>query len=118
MNQLISSCLWKALVGTVQRPGVSFLGEAKGAYVNVVASAADLSELEQKVTLALNELGLDLIEMDDAVVLPLTLSKAQVSEEVITMAKTVGKLDSVAFGTFYVFDEIPDGNQSAHEPRS
>ena len=109
MGQMVRSCLWKILVGTIQRPGVSFLGEAKGAYVNVVASAADLSELEQKVKLALDELGLELIEMDDAEVLPLTLSKARISEEVITMAKTVRKLDSVAFGTFYVFDETPDG---------
>src|SRR5215467_317381 len=102
---MVKSCLWKTLVGTVQRPGVSFLGEAKGAYVNVVASAADISELEQKVKLALDELGLDLVEMDEAEVLPLTLSKASVSEEVLTMAKTVRRLDSVAFGTFYVFDE-------------
>jgi len=108
---MIRSCLWKTLVGTVQRPGVSFLGEAKGAYVNVVVSAADISELEQKVKLALDELGLDLIEMDEAEVLPLALSKARVSEEVLTMAKTVRKLDSVAFGTFYVFDDTPDENQ-------
>jgi hypothetical protein len=105
---MVRSCLWKTLVGTVQRPGVSFLGEARGAYVNVVASAADLSELQQKVKLALDELGLDLIEMDDAEVLPVVLSKARVSEEVITMAKTVRKVDSVAFGTFYVFDETPE----------
>ena len=104
MSQPVRSCLWKALVGTVQRPGVSFLGEAKGAYVNVVASAADLPELEQKVKLALDELGLDLLEMDDAEILPLTLSKAHVSEEILTMAKTVRRLGSVAFGTFYVFD--------------
>ena len=109
MNKMGRSCLWKALVGAVQRGGVSFLGEAKGAYVNVVASAADLSELEQKVKLALDELGLDLIEIDDAVVLPLTLSEAHISEEVLTMAKTVRKLDSVAFGTFYVFDETSGG---------
>lgn len=105
---MVRSCLWKTLVGTVQRPGVSFLGDAKGAYVNVVASAEDLLELEQKVKLALDELGLDLIEMDDAEVLPLTLSKARVSKEILTMAKTVRKLDSVAFGTFYVFDKTPD----------
>lgn len=77
--------------------------------MNVVASAADLSEFEQKVKLALDELGLDLIEMEDAEALPLTLSKAHVSEEVLTMAKTVRKAGSVAFGTFYVFDESPGG---------
>ncbi len=94
------------MVGAVQRPGVCFLGEAKGGYVNVVASAADLLEFEQKVKLALDELGLDLIEIDEAEALPLTLSKAHVSEEVVTMAKTVRRVGSIAFGTFYVFDEL------------
>jgi hypothetical protein len=102
------SYLWKTLVGTLQRPGVSFLGNAKGAFVNVVASAADVSELEQKVKLALDELGLELIEMDDTEILPSILSQAHVSKEVLTMAKTVRKLDSVAFGTFFVFDETSD----------
>ena len=104
---MVRSCLWKTVVGIVQRPGGSFLGEAKGAYVNVVASAVDRSEFEQKVRLAVAELELDVIEMDEAEVLPLILSKAHVSEEIRTMAKTVRKLDSVAFGTFYVFDETP-----------
>lgn len=111
MDKLVKSRannLWKALVGTVQRPGVRFLGEAKGGYVNVVASAADVSEFEQKVKLALDELGLDLIDIDDIEVLPLTLSKAHVSQEVLTMAKTVRKIDSVAFGTFYIFDELDE----------
>lgn len=110
---MVRSCLWKGLVGAVQRPGVSFLGDAKGGYVNVVASAADLSEFEEKVKLALDELGLDLSEIDDAEALPVCLSKAHVSEEVLTMAKTVREKDSVAFGTFYVFDERQMGNQSS-----
>ena len=46
--------------------------------------------------------------MDETEVLPLSLSKARVSKEVLTMAKTVRKLNSVAFGTFFVFDESSD----------
>jgi hypothetical protein len=57
------------------------------------------------VTAALDELGLDLIDVDEAEVLPVTLSKANVSDEIREMANTVRRSDSVAFGTFYVFDE-------------
>jgi len=112
MNQTPS--LWKGLVGAIQRPGVLFLGQAQGGYVNVVASATDFCEFERKVKDALDELGLDLIEIDEAEVLPLTLSKARVSQEIRTMAKAVRKIDSVAFGTFFVFDEsnTPAKNQT------
>ena len=92
------------MVGTLQRPGVSLLGDAQGAYVNVVASAADLNELSDKINIAVNELGLQLIDLE-AEPLPVKLSQAHVSDEIRTMAKTVRKKGSVAFGTFYVFSE-------------
>jgi hypothetical protein len=96
--------LWKALVGTLQRPGASFLGDAPGAYVNVVASAPDPEELSDKITIALNELGLQLMDLE-AEHLPVKLSQAHVSDEIRTMAKTVREKGSVAFGEFYVFSE-------------
>jgi hypothetical protein len=96
--------LWKAVVGTLQRPGISILGDAQGAYVNVVAAAADLAEFSEKINIALNELGLELIDLE-AEQLPIKLSRAYVSDEIRRMAKTVREKDSVAFGTFHVFSE-------------
>ena len=96
--------LWIGLVGADQRPGVSFLGDAKGGYMNVVASAANAGEFEQKVKRALDELGLELIDMDDAEPLAKRLSRETATEEVSNMANTVRKLDSVAFGTFYRYE--------------
>jgi hypothetical protein len=106
--------LWKALVGASQRSGTSFLGDVDGGYVNVVAAATDISEFEKKVKLALGELGLDIIEIDEVETLPMILSQAHVSKEVLNMAKTVRRLGSVAFGTFYVFT---DDKQSKDELR-
>jgi len=105
MNVRSELSIWKALVGVTQREGISFLGTAQGGYVNVVAAAANLSEFTQKVKAALDELGLELIDLDEAEMLPVTLSKANVSDEIRTMANTVRKNDSIAFGTFYVFDD-------------
>ena len=103
-----NNVLWKALVGASQRPGISFLGDAIGGYVNVVASATDLPDFEQKVKRALDELGLELIEIDEVQALPMILSSARVSEEVLNMAKTVRRQGSVAFGTFYVFSDAKE----------
>ena len=102
MNQ--DKQVWIGLVGADQREGVSFLGDAKGGYVNVVASAANAGEFERKVKRALDELGLELIDIDDAEPLAQRLSRETATEEVSNMAKTVRKLDSVAFGTFYRYE--------------
>lgn len=97
--------LWMSLVGALQRPGIHFLGDAKGGYVHVIAEASNQAEFEQKVSDALDELGLDLIDIDDVKALPLKLSDAQLSKELLTMAKTVRRTGSIAFGTFYPFEE-------------
>jgi len=57
------------------------------------------------VKLALKELGLELIDLDETEVLPAELSQASVSDEIRMMAKTVREKGSVAFGTFYTFSE-------------
>jgi hypothetical protein len=44
----LRTSIWKGLVGATQRKGVSFLGDAQGGYVNVVASAQDKTEFVQK----------------------------------------------------------------------
>jgi hypothetical protein len=102
--------IWKGLVGVTQRDGVSFLRDAQGGYVNVVASANDITEFVQKVTAALDELGFDLIDIDEAEILPVSLSKANLSDEIRAMANTVRKNNSVAFGTFYLFDDRDEPN--------
>jgi hypothetical protein len=101
----LKSEMWVALVGACQRNGVSFLGNAGGGYVNVVASATTPEHFLRKVRKALDEVGLELIDIDDLEPLSMRLSKKTVSEEILTMARTVEKIDSVAFGMFYTFDD-------------
>ncbi len=96
--------IWIGLVGVTPQPGNNLLGDAKGAYVNVLASATSAAKYTTKVKGALKEIGLNLIEIDDLEPLSERLSKWTVDEEIITMAQTVRKIDSVAFGTFYEYD--------------
>lgn len=86
------------------RPGNNILGRAKGAYVNVLASATNAFEYTDKVKQALDEAGLNLLEIENPEPLSERLSAWTVDEEIITMAKTVRKIDSVTFGTFYKFE--------------
>jgi hypothetical protein len=97
--------LWRSLIGTRQRPGVTFLGNAVGAYTNVVSSADNVEHFRSKVENALDELGLDLTEMEDIQAIARSVENNGLPDEIARMIKTVREIDSVAFGTFYVHNE-------------
>ena len=103
MTKLMVKHLWVGLVGATQRPGVKILGNCKGGYATVVASASGSRAFRNRVRKALDELGLDLIELDDVKVLTGGGARFRSDEELRQMARTVREIDSVAFGTFYVF---------------
>lgn len=97
--------IWKGLAEVLQQPGIKYLGEAKGGFVNVVASAKTSHEFRRKVAKSLKELGLQLIDIDEIQILSDTTTANIVSEEIVTMWETVRKIDSVAFGTFFLFSD-------------
>ena len=97
--------LWRSLIGIKQRPGVTFLGNAIGAYTNVVASADDIPHFRSKVENALDELGLDLIEIEDIHPIAQEVESDRLPDEIARMIQTVNEVDSVAFGTFYIHNE-------------
>jgi len=97
--------LWRSLIGIKQRPGGTFLGNAMGAYTNVVASADDIQHFRLKVENALDELGLELIEIEDIHPIPQSVESDRWPPEIAKMIQTVKEIDSVAFGTFYVHYE-------------
>jgi hypothetical protein len=84
---------------------VTFLGNAIGAYTNVVGSADNLEHFRSKVENALDELGLDLTEMEDTHPITQSFENNGLPDEMQRMIKTVREIDSVAFGTFYVHHE-------------
>ena len=103
--------IWIGLVGVTPRPGNNLIGDAKGAYVNVLASAKSASEYTDKVERALDEVGLNLIEIENPEPLAERLSKWSVDEEIMMMAETVKKIDSVVFGTFYEYDSDDEAHK-------
>jgi hypothetical protein len=91
-----------------QPPDVSFLGQAKGAYVNVVAPAIDAADFMQQVKRALGESGLVLLEIEDVEPLDKKLSRETASEEVSRLMKGARQTGGVAFGAFYAYDSDDD----------
>lgn len=99
---------WIGLIEVVPREGSDFLGSAEGAFVNVVALASNASDYRESVERAVNELGLDLVDVEDAEPLSNRLKKWTVDEEIRDMAETVKRLGSVAFGTFDTYKNLDE----------
>lgn len=97
--------VWIGLVGVESHPGNDLLGDARGAYVNVVTLASSVSDYTDRVRAAVNELGLRLTEIENPEPLSRRTAKYAVNEEILTMANTARKLDSVTFGTFYPYED-------------
>ena len=91
-----------------QRAGVFFLGQPKGAYVNVVAPAIDGADFMRQIKRALDESGLVLLEIEDLEPLDKKLSRETATEQVSRLMKSAHKTGGVAFGTFYAYGSDDD----------
>lgn len=101
--------LWIGLVGVIPNPGNKCFGDAKGAYVNVITSATNIESYREKVKQALNELGMSLSEVENPELLSKRLSKRKAGKEILQMAETATKLNSVVFGTFHTYNNEEEG---------
>jgi acetylornithine/succinyldiaminopimelate/putrescine aminotransferase len=97
--------MWIGTVGVRTKKGnEDLLGFAKGAYVNVLAIAADERDYRAQILEALHEMGFELVELEDV-----ELAR-QRSERIGIEQPLLGKMDEVQetgyarFGTFYTFE--------------
>jgi len=68
---------------------VTLLGNAIGAYTNVVGSADNVGHFRSKVENALDELGLDLTEMEDTHPITQSFENRGLPDEIARMIQTV-----------------------------
>jgi hypothetical protein len=109
--------LWFGMANVEQPPDVSLLGQAKGAYVNVVAPAFDAADFRLQVKQAVDEFGLALLGIEDVEPLVKKLSRETASEEVSRLMKGANQTGRVAFGAFYAYDsEDAAPADSEHSP--
>ena len=93
------------LVADPQCQGFRRFGDdGKGAYVNIVASAASESEFRERVNRIVPTLDCILLELDGVQLLETRMEEPDYPEELITMSATAQRqpLDLV-FGTFHTW---------------
>lgn len=80
------------------------LGEGKGAYVNVLATAVDRHDFEARVEETLESLALGCVKVEDSERLRDRLSHRTVAETLLVLADKARETRSVQFGSFHVYE--------------
>ena len=105
MNRANSEkALWIGGARVVQPKRHGTLGDADGAYVNVIALAAGRSDFRLQIKNALEELNLTLVRLADAELLAERLEKHTMHKELHVLAKEVNRTGSIRFDVFHTFD--------------
>lgn len=96
--------LWIGLIEVAPKAGNRSLCNAKGAFVDVVTFATDALSFKRRVIRALGKMDMNLIGFDPPQQLRGRFFEKRIGKEIIQMAETARKLDSVVFGTFHTYN--------------
>jgi len=109
MNRTASQAKKKQLwIGKVEvRPlkGSSTLGDAKGAFVNIVTWAQNVEEYRRNADLVLGELRLFVVEVENPEPVSVRREKAVFEEGIEDMiARAQDNPNAIVYGTFHTWD--------------
>ena len=96
--------LWIGVARVVQAKRNGTLGDADGAYVNVIALAAGKSDFRSQIKKALEELELTLVKLTGAELLAERLKQHTIHKDLHVLAKEVKRTGSLRFDVFATFD--------------
>jgi hypothetical protein len=97
--------LWIGGARVMQPKRNGILGDADGAYVNVIALASGKSDFRSQVKRSLEELGLILKRLKDAELLAERLKKHTLHKGLHVLAEEVRCTGSIRFDVFCTFDD-------------
>src|SRR4030081_1200387 len=97
--------LWIGKLEVRPLKGSHILGDAKGAFVNVVTWACDAEEFRRNADLVLGELRLFILEVEDAEPVSTRREKAMFEDAIEDMvARAQENPNAIIYGTFHTWD--------------
>jgi len=97
--------LWIGKVEVRPLKNSRVLGDAKGAFVNVVTWACDAEEFGRKASLVLGELRLFVMEVENAEPISIRRKKAAFEDAIEDMViRAEGNPNAIIYGTFHMWD--------------
>jgi len=96
--------LWIGMVEVQPDKSSCFLGNSRGAFVNIVTWASSTDEFRRKAELVLGKLGLLVIEVEGAEPVSTRREKAELSEELEEIIERAGANPrAIIHGTFHTW---------------
>ena len=96
--------LWIGLVEVRALKPTEVLGDAKGAFVNLVTWAADAGQFKSNAELVLGKLGLFVVEIENPEPVSTRRKKAGFEEEIEDMiARAENNPNAIIYGTFHTW---------------
>ena len=96
--------LWIGLVEVRALKPTEVLGDAKGAFVNVVTWASDADEFKTNAELVLGKLGLFIVEIENPEPVSIRRKKAEFEDEIEDMiARAQDNPNAIIYGTFHTW---------------
>jgi hypothetical protein len=95
--------LWIGLAEVRQRAGAGILLDRNQAYVNVLAPARDVDGFRLAVERALDEMGFDLIEFEDAESFRARQASFRMGEDLLRLAAEADATGATRLGTFHTW---------------
>ena len=102
-TQMSPESVWIGLVGVRAVPGNDVLGDAVGAYVNILCWTNCREQFVQCVTEAMQAFGFSVEEMEDMEPLETRLLRGPVGEQLAILAEEVRTTKQPRCGTFHSF---------------
>jgi len=93
--------VWIGLVDVHPVPGNRIFGDDPGAYSNVISLAGSEAEYRARVTCAMEELGLEVITIENVE----PFDRAVADPDLIALANTVSDTKPLVYDTFYVYEK-------------
>ena len=104
-NSRATKTLWIGKVEVRPLKGSTTLGDAKGAFVNVVTWSRDLDEFRKNAEIVLGELGLFVVDVENPEPVSVRREKAVFEESIENMvARAQGNPDAIIYGTFHTWE--------------
>lgn len=97
--------LWIGKVEVRPLRGSRILGDAKGAFVNIVTWATDAEEYRRNVDVVLSKLGLFVVEVENPEPISIRRQKAKLDEVIEEMIERAqDNPDAIIYGAFHKWD--------------
>jgi len=104
-NKNTKKQLWIGKVEVRPLKGSRILGDAKGAFVNVITWASNAKEYNCNADLVLRKLGLYILDVENAEPVSLRRKKAVFDEEIEDMiARAQDNPNAIIYSTFHTWD--------------